>query len=491
MLVLAGAAAGLPGCKAGSRAGRDSGETTVRASRPGEIVLDGKFEDWPAKSAALADADWLYFRVSVEGQTAPLQASPETVAIWLDLDGDAKTGQAMQSPAPAAGMGVDAIVEFSPRNAEKGGTKRGAVAYAVDGAGARTELSHAQVGLCAQPTYGAPMYEVRVSRHVDAAAAPGLAKLLAGKGRGRAVFVLSDGAGKVEGWSDPEAFAIPAMAKQMQLAEAAIPAKAPGTVRVVSYNVLKSALMQNPSSFARVFQVLDPDIIIAEEWSADAATATSWFTATVTGQHGWNARSAAGDVVIVSQYPVEAFGPEGMTAPAADGKETPVRFVGAVVKTPAGDVAVGGMHLKCCGTAGSPEDARRVSEARAINGAFKSAQGGGGPGMVVLAGDLNLVGTRGPLDTLIAGLAPGGGDLTVAEPLVLGDAAAYTWSDPKTEFPDGRLDYVMFGGGKAVHAFVLDTARLSPKALARMGLDATDSAGSDHLPVVVDLKPGK
>ena len=42
---------------------------------------------------------------------------------------------------------------------------------------------------------------------------------------------------------------------------------------------------------------------------------------------------------------------------------------------------------------------------------------------------------------------------------------------------------------KGTSQFVVDTSRFSAKALAKMGLDAGDTAASDHLPVVVDLKP--
>ena len=64
--------------------------------------------------------------------------------------------------------------------------------------------------------------------------------------------------------------------------------------------------------------------------------------------------------------------------------------------------------------------------------------------------------------------------------VVIGDSAVYTWSDHKTEFPDGRLDYAIYSdsSAEAVNAFVLDTRRLSNRTLARLGLDRTDSTAS-------------
>jgi hypothetical protein len=67
----------------------------------------------------------------------------------------------------------------------------------------------------------------------------------------------------------------------------------------------------------------------------------------------------------------------------------------------------------------------------------------------------------------------------------------YTWRDDSAGFPPGRLDYIVYSGSSAsaVNALVLDTTRLSEKALAKLGLDRTDTGGTDHLPVIVDLVP--
>lgn len=306
------------------------------------------------------------------------------------------------------------------------------------------------------------------------------------------MFVLKDATGKVLGWSDPETFSKPAGRAAAARSDEVVPVKPKGAIRVVSYNVLKSKLAAEPQSFARLFQVLDADVILCQEWNADAATATAWFTAIVTGTHPWNARAAAGDVVIVSPHAIAPLGPDSLTLPSeGGGGDAPVRFVGGIVKTPAGDVAVGSLHLKCCGTAGSPEDKTRQAQAAAINGMLRSTLTKDSPRLRVIAGDLNLVGTRAPLETLRAGLDADGSDLSVAGAAVLGDTAMYTWFDPASEFPSGRLDYAVYSNSAAqvVQSFVVDTSTLSAKSLARMGLDAGDTAASDHLPLVIDLKP--
>jgi endonuclease/exonuclease/phosphatase family metal-dependent hydrolase len=235
-------------------------------------------------------------------------------------------------------------------------------------------------------------------------------------------------------------------------------------------------------------------VILVQEWNADSATATAWFTAIVTGTHPWNARAAAGDVVIVSPYPIDPLGPDALTLGSGSGggeKDPAVRFVAGLVKTPAGQIAVGTAHLKCCGTAGSVEDKTRMAQAAAINRAMRAALDQSKTPLRVIAGDFNIVGSRAPLETLRAGLDSDGSGLAIAEPMLIGDAAQYTWFDAASEFSPGRLDFALYSHASAqvVQTFVVDTSKFSTKALARMGLDAGDTAASDHLPVVVDLKP--
>jgi hypothetical protein len=111
--------------------------------------------------------------------------------------------------------------------------------------------------------------------------------------------------------------------------------------------------------------------------------------------------------------------------------------------------------------------------------------------MRIIAGDYNLVGSRAPLDVLRADLDIGGMQLVPVETMVLGDAAIYTWFSPQSEFSAGRLDWGIAGstGAQIVNAFVLDARRLTDRALGAMGLDRGDTAASDHLPLVVDLRP--
>ena len=108
---------------------------------------------------------------------------------------------------------------------------------------------------------------------------------------------------------------------------------------------------------------------------------------------------------------------------------------------------------------------------------------------MVLGGDLNLVGTRIPLEELADDMDADGSDLMPAPARVLGDRTFYTWRNADTPFPPGRLDWLVYSDAtlRTANSFVLDTAKLSDAVLKRAGLRRDDSLCSDHLPVVVDV----
>jgi len=77
--------------------------------------------------------------------------------------------------------------------------------------------------------------------------------------------------------------------------------------------------------------------------------------------------------------------------------------------------------------------------------------------------------------------------------MVLGDRAAYTWIQPWSRFSPGRLDWLLYDGSQATaaRAFALDVPRLDDAARTAAGLERDDGAASDHLPLVLDLRPGR
>jgi len=471
-----------------------TGRHTPRVNLDGRsILLDGRLDEWPADAAAMADPDFMYFRVSV-GEPTNLQQSRETLHLMVDLDDDPSTGRVDPGDEATDGLGIDLEVQFSPASADGTRTEGGVRVFGYDAAGGSIPLSHADIDLLFLPTYTSEWFEVRFSRHLThLAGLPGPSTSAAG------VFVLSSPDGEVVGSSDPFEVQMPRLAQGRARRDATIPDKG-DALRIVSFNVLKASPRDDPEPFGRILQVLDPDIVLFQEWDdATAQELATWFTLHVWHEVPWQAMVSQGrGVAIVSRHSIRPLLPESISAPGGD---WPVREVGAVVDTPIGPVAATSVHLKCCG--GSEQDARRLAETTAVNDALRSAmtfpsasagQDGADvspPSIVVIGGDMNLVGSPEPLARLGHALDLDASDLGVAKPIVRGDSAVYSWRDPASEFSIGRLDYLLYSDASArvVRSFVLDGSRLTDAALARLGLDRGDTATSDHLPIVIDIAP--
>lgn len=450
------------------------------------VVLDGDTGEWPPSVVMTADPWWLYLRWKVAGESKTLQASDESLAIWLDVDTNPATGARPSAPSRASTLGVDLEIELSPLAPDGSGVEHGVRVTAHGSDGART-VGHEQVEFSCAPTYASEWYEGRISRR--SASALGLPSPGVGSaGLVTGILVLRDGSGKILGSSEPFELDAPPASETAPLADVHIPRKLPGEVRVVSWNVLRARPMEEPGPFARVLRVLDPDVILLQEWTSSTREIGAWLNASVPLESGeWTVRKTAGwGVAVASRYPLEPLGHEELYV---NGEEDPVRFAGALVDTPVGYVAAASVHLKCCGYSGSPEDHTRISEAGAINRSLAEALSIEPVRMRVVAGDLNLVGSRPPLEVLRNGLDADGTELEIADARDLGDAAYMTWREDGNAFAPGRLDYALVGGAEIARTFVLDTRILSDRSLEVAGLDRDDADASDHLPVVVDLRP--
>lgn len=456
------------------------------------ITLDGDVGEWPEDVAAVADAHYLYLRFKLEGPTRTLQGMDTPVAIHIDADGDPDTGMPLEEPAIRGGLGADIEIIFSPREVDAPRPGSGVMFRVHQPDGTARVVPHERLGFSFTPTHAAEWYEVRIAR--SAAEDLGLnTDGLGGSGRIAGVVIMHDGRGEIAGWADPfEVDAPPARA--LEKSDARVPTRPDDAVRVVSYNVERSSPVKNPEPFARVIRVLDPDVLLFQEWDeGDADALKAWLIAHVDDAVDWHVlKGPAWGVAVASKHPLSALTP--MDTPNPVNSQNALRFVGGLAQTPLGPLAVGSTHLKCCGTKGSREDRQRSAEATAIADMLADALGEG-PGAeawgLIVGGDINLVGSREPLDAIAAGCDLDRSDLAVCEPMRLGDQAMYTWYDPGNTFTPGRLDFLLYSDAvaEAANSFVLDTGVMSQAALARLGLDADDTAASDHLPVVLDVRP--
>lgn len=464
------------------------------SSGKARIAIDGDISDWPTQDAFYANSDWLYFRFMVQDQVFTLQAAPSPVTLFLDTDGDASTGRRF-SQAALQEIGADLEIVFSP--SETNG--KGAAAFVLDSQGHRDRIATTDLDLLFAPTYASQWYEGRISRHLASTLGLPISGLRS-QGSFAGFVAFGDTASKLSAYSDPSQGTLEPVGDLATLATVDLPKKPPHSIRVMSWNVENTSPVKHPAPFRNAFQLLDPDLVLVQEWDeGDSEAVKGWFTAMVPGAD-WHVVKAPGDksngggVAIISKFAITPSNVGRLsTEPDRATGPKPVRFVAATVTSPMGRLIVGTTHLKSGGTKDSSEDRRRTSEARAINAAFRTAcEDSRLPtnSIRLIAGDMNLVGSRPPLDILRAGLDANEADLDIAQAWPLGDDAMYTWQDASTPFTPGRLDYVTFSSSSAIatQSFVFDTRRLSEESLARMGMTRDDSACSDHLPIVVDLQ---
>ncbi|MBM4372439.1 MAG: endonuclease/exonuclease/phosphatase family protein, partial [Deltaproteobacteria bacterium] len=276
-----------------------------------------------------------------------------------------------------------------------------------------------------------------------------------------------------------------------------VPGRTPGTLRVVSWNVLWSGIVDPAleGPFRRVLQALDPDVVALQE-ILEHAEARDLLQAWLPGG-SWE-YAGFSDRVTLSRWPRDWDWP-GSFEPLES------RFtVSAIVLPGGGRLAVLNAHLSF-----GDQDEARQREADSFAAFLREVRTPGTPSSLppgtpfLLVGDLNLVGDRTQLETLLTGAIQDtatfgppsppdwdGSALADALPLVAGDAQAVTWKAPSSSYWPGRLDFVIYpDSALTLHAsFVLDTGRLPPGELSAHGLEATDTAvASDHLPVIADF----
>ncbi|HLP85949.1 MAG TPA: endonuclease/exonuclease/phosphatase family protein [Phycisphaerales bacterium] len=464
------------------------------------VTLDGDTAEWPANVTLASDEHHTYVRFNPPGEIYTLQSANKTTSILFDVDNNPATGMRPATGSDAVrALGVDLEVAFShPRNDNNGKRVfgRGVVMFAYDAAGNRQPVNREDWDFAAAPTYASDWYEARISRTPSGPVIiPAQGLLSSGMLAGAVVTRDLDGAittsGDIFRGKLPEHCMTGSRKSNMR-----VPAKADGAYRVVSYNVLRSAPEAKPEIYSRIFKALDADVYLFQEWeySSNEALAT-WFNTNVGGT--WHAAGLPGTVrenkgvAVVSKYPVELVTPYLKVHP--DGQRDPsnVRFAGVRVDVPGPDIIASSVHLKSAGSNGSPEDLRRIAEARAIVETLDTLDNEPGT-ITIIGGDYNLVGSRTPLEILMTKTDTDGSDKSIADAMTLGDRTFTTWTEAGNPFGPGRLDWMVYSDStaKATRSFVLDSSRLTDDSLQRAGLQATDTAqASDHLPVVVDLQP--
>lgn len=273
-------------------------------------------------------------------------------------------------------------------------------------------------------------------------------------------------------------------------------------LRLMTWNTLQNGLddLSRKGSFKRVISAVQPDVVTFNEcWDVTAPMVASFMNDAVPlgGSTSWQAVKLDQGNITASRYPIlqnwEVRPGSRLTASLID---LPPNY--------ATDFLVVNGHLRCCDA-----DGTRQLEADAFAAFVNDAKNPGGQidlpqgTPIVLSGDMNLVGWRQQLTTLLtgevvntniygAGSPPDwdGSELSDALPLHTHSPQAFTWQSEFSSYPPSRIDYIIFANSvmELAKGFVIRTDEMPADALSNYGILATDSENaSDHNPVVADF----
>lgn len=510
-----------------------------RPASPVRIWSDGLFHDWRGVPAAVTDSagdaaegsavdlgtvhlhddpHFLHLLAEV-GETVTIQAMPGTLEVVMDIGGDPGDGYSYGGVE-----GADLVVVLSRTWGQEGPRGAGVGIRRLARGDPKSVESASSVGLLVAPAHSSDRFEVRLDRRALAdwsgIEAPAAGDSIAVRLRFLALDSVADETDAFHYRLGTSAGADP------PLLPASAVAGAPGTLRVVAWNVADGGLRDRTGPFARILAALSPDVVLLDEVYADVTMADlARFGDSLAPGSGprwrwWLAQGGGRQRTVVGARGLEVVGDPSLvriahepgalerwlqrvgSEPEYPGMPPPSMLAQAEVEgglsATGAWVAWGGLEilfvpvdLQSAGYDGSPRDRLRELQARTLNRAVAAALADRVGAGVVVGGDLNLVGSTRPLEELLAGLEVGGGNLQVARVERLRDRSLATWRglDPRDPFSPGRLDYMLYRGGVLglERAFTFDAEDLSAEALELLGIHGSDSRASDHLPLVADF----
>ncbi len=462
------------------------------------IQLDGSFDDWnevqplhvdPVGDGGTADFgavsvvndhEYLYLRFEVTGDVQPDEQ--QSLELYLDTDLNAATGTSF------GGIGAELVWRFGSRS----GTYRPA--------GTSYTVYHDNVGLMMGPTVSNHEFEVALRRGITPA---GGVPLLTG---GAVRFILRDAtSGDLCPNSGSISYTFTAgsdVAETLPLGR-----ENPAHLRLMTWNILQDGLWDDAKYAAqdRLLDAIDPDVMVLNEiWdhsAAQTAARVETFLPSGAGEQWYAAKVDAGNV-IVSRLPIlQTWLVNGSTS---------LRETAALIDLGPGqakDLLLVACHLRCC-----TDDATRQDEADGLVKFLRDARTAGGvinlpaDTPIVLAGDMNLVGWRQQLDTIVTGdivdnatygvdSPPDwdGTDLAVPPSRHPDGRGGYSWRSDTSSYYPGLLDFIFYtDSALTVHNhYILETRTLLPATRTATGLQATDiPTASDHAPRVADFTVG-
>ena len=275
------------------------------------------------------------------------------------------------------------------------------------------------------------------------------------------------------------------------------------SIRLLSWNTKNNGLddIDRKPYFEKVLGVLQPDIVTFNEcWDINEFQVASLMNAAVPmgNFQNWNTVKLDQGNITASRFSILD---NWVILP---GQRLTASLIDIPEDISPNDLLVINAHFRCC-----ENDYDRQREADAFVQFILDAKSGSGEidlpegTPFVLSGDLNLVGDRQQLTTLLTGqiinttqFGTGGSldwddsDLFDVISRHTDDHMAYTWQNDFSDFPPSRIDFHIVSNSVSEidKTFTLNTATMPPERLVQYGLGANDTkTASDHLPKILDL----
>jgi len=455
------------------------------------IFLDGRTNDWNIAVPTYVDSendgnyyDFKYFSVTNDEQflfirlgITPINKLLEEnlLAVFIDGDNNSSTGYQIN------GIGAELRFNF--------GTRDGTIYY-----NGTIPISHSDIQFRSLPTYTDTVYEIAIGRQYIPPA----------NGTGTIGIFFIDfsnngdwmpNVGETFEYTFDETPVEPLTPTEINREDTTF-------LRVMDWNVYGDGLLdpQRQPSFQRILLAIKPDIICFNEFFSSTATQVQNAISQIFPESNWYSVKLDYGNVTVSKYPILqswAINPGS-------------RITASLIDLPSNfnkDLLVINSHYRCCG--GVSNDSTRQMEADATIAFILDAKSPGGvvnlPSETpfVILGDLNLVGDRQQLITLLTGeiintpIFGNGGppdwDNTDLEDILSRQTdkrTAYTWRNDEDSYPPGRLDYQIYSNSvmNVKKDFVIQTEVMSTSRLSQYGLQQFDTrTASDHFPKVADI----
>lgn len=428
----------------------------------GQVLVDGDFTEWDTvpiytdpvgdhqyfdliNTQVHSDAEHLYFTIEAERDWQ--LNSDYSLLLYLDTDANSSTG------TPTAGMGADLIWSFAGRN----GQWNGQTVY------------HDQIGLYTAPTVTSNRFEIALERMT-----------LGLQDSVRFIWKSMNGTDDIL----PNQGFISHVLQNDSFPYTPIDiSRNPQHLRVMTYNIEHDGLV-DPVFGPRIrsiIQTIDPDVITFNElWNTSAFSVKSILDTLLPQANGWYAAKLFEGNVTASRYPIS----HNETINNQDRMLISQIDLPAPYNTP---LLVANLHLKCC-----DDDERRQDQVDDFVSFYRALKDSsfnipwGAPFLVM--GDMNLVGDRAQLQTLLTGdviqettygpdQAPDwdGSAIRACMPLLNDHRHIYTWPGTGSSYYPGKLDYIFYSDYSLIleKSFVYSTF--------------PSLAASDHLPVIADF----